>query len=86
MEVIETVERYPVVGYALRGYPSDLAWYEEGMEPGNYAVIQTGTSRYYMTDQEALERLKDADDVLVGLVREYELFLDVPLQVGKVFL
>ncbi len=85
MEVVEVIERGHVVGYVLKGHPADLIWYEKGKERGNHVIIQVGTGRYYASDQASLERLKDEEDFLLGLVHESQLILDIPLIPGKFF-
>ncbi len=85
MDVIDTVDRGDVVGYALRGHPSDLAWYDEGKPPSEYAIVQFGQNKFYRTDIKVLERLKDPYDSLDQLVYEGQLILDFPLVPGKRF-
>jgi len=86
MEVVEMVERGEIVGYALRGHPSDLAWYEEGKQRSEYVIVQFGPDKFYKTDDlKALQRLKDETDSLNGLAHEAQLILDFPLLPGKRF-
>jgi hypothetical protein len=85
MEVLERVEHPLVTGYRLRGHPSDLAFYEEGKQPGEYAILQVGPNRFYKVDVQRLLRLKDKDDFLGGLVKEEELVFDFPLMDHKKF-
>jgi hypothetical protein len=84
MEVVETMERGPVKGYLLKGHPYDLTWYEPGREPEPHVIIQVGP-KYYDSDLEAWERLKDEEDYLVDLVHESQIFLDLPLWPEKFF-
>lgn len=84
MEVIETVKRDGVVGYALKGHPSDLAWYEEGKPPSEYAIIQLD-NRLYRADMAILKRLKDRSDTLQNLVRSDQIIFDFPLAPDKKF-
>ncbi len=83
MEVLERIRRGHVMGYLMRGHPSDLVFYAEGREPSDYAIIQVGLDKYYQTDLAAYERLKDENDLLAGLVTESQIFLDFPLYPGK---
>jgi hypothetical protein len=87
MEVLEAVQRGEVSGYRMRGHPSDLAWYEIGKAPSEYAIIRIGQGieKFYYAGLESFQRLKDSQDVLVDLVQDYDLFLDIPLQPGKRF-
>ena len=85
MEVVETIKSGSIIGYAMKGHPSDLAWYEEGKERSDYAIIQVGPSRFYKADIEVIDRLKDETDSAVDLVHESQQFLDIPLLPGKRF-
>jgi hypothetical protein len=85
MEVIETIKSGPIIGYAMKGYPSDLAWYEEGKERSDYAIVQVGPSRFYKADIEVLERLRNETDSVGNLIHESQQFLDIPLLPGKKF-
>ncbi len=85
MEVKEVVRQGQVTGYLVNGLPSDLAFYAEGDQPVDHVIIQVGPSLYYETGTDTLERLKDQNDELVGLVDDSQLMLVFPLQVGEVF-
>jgi hypothetical protein len=89
VEVGERLSRGHVNAAVLRGHPSDLAHYREGRAPGTYLVVRVGPGKYYLLRgrraQEALERLRDPNDLLHNLVHEDEIFLDLPLVPGKVF-
>jgi hypothetical protein len=84
MEVDRVLQRNAITGYKMVGAPWDLAWYEEGKTPSNYAIIQAG-GRFYKTSVEAFWRLLNEDDYLRSLVDENNLILDIPLMVGKKF-
>lgn len=85
MEVIDVIDRGDVVGYRMLGHPGDLAWYEIGKKPSEYAIIRAGSGSYYMSDLDSLERLKDQNDILGFLVSEDQILLDTPLSPGKRF-
>lgn len=89
MEVVESLRRGHVAAAVLKGHPADLAHYREDQAPGDYVIVQVGTAKFYLLREprakEALVRLRDAKDLLHGLVREEEIFLDTPLVGGKVF-
>lgn len=89
MEVLETVQRGHINASFIKGHPSDLAWYDEDLKPGEYLIVNVGSSKYYLLEQpragEALKRLRDMDDFLGDLVSEQELFLELPLKKGDVF-
>ncbi|HKJ26737.1 MAG TPA: hypothetical protein VJ965_03785 [Anaerolineales bacterium] len=84
VQVLEKVERHYVTGYRLRGSLYDLAFYTPGKLPSEYVILQTG-GRYYNVDLNSFDRLKDENDLLVGLLNEYDLFLELPLEEGKHF-
>ena len=89
MEVTETIQRGHVLGAVVKGHPMDLAWYEEGKAPGDYLIVRVSEHQFYLLTgqrmQDALVKLRDKDDDLIDLVRDDELFLDLPLSEGKVF-
>lgn len=89
MEVLETLKRDHLQAAFIKGHPSDLAWYEEGLKPGEYLIIRVGGSKYYILGQpranEAMKRLKSMDDFLGNLVSEQDLFLEYPIKKGDVF-
>ena len=84
MEVERVYQRNEVVGYEMLGAPWDLAWYEEGKQPGEYGIIQAG-GKFYRTPIESVWRIMDESDILSALVDEDEIFLEVPLITGKKF-
>jgi hypothetical protein len=89
MEVTETIQREHVLGAVLKGHPMDLAWYEEGKAPGDYLIVRVSGHQFYLLTgqrmEDALAKLRDKDDDLIGVVHDDELFLDLPLTIGKVF-
>jgi len=89
MEVIRTLRRGTVEGALIKGHPSDLAWYEEGKEPGEYIILRKEGVKYYLLDG---ERKDEAVAWLDGKVAgsglpldEWDLFLQLPLAKGKSF-
>ena len=88
MEVIDVVSRGDVEVAILKGHPQDLTWYQEGDIPGNYLIVQRAKKYYLVTEDRIdniLSRVKNEHDALDDLVFEDELFLDVPLEISKVF-
>ena len=85
VDVVPAVHDNGVVAYVMKGHPGDLAWYEEGKQPSDYLIIQSGQSRFYEARIDVLPRLSDEDDDLYGLVEEDQLFLDIPLVPRKKF-
>ena len=89
MEVVDTTTRDGVFAALIKGFPSDLAWYEPGKERGDYLIVRVGTATYYrFFDKAALDawaKIKDETQSLDDLDGKGELFLDAPLVDGKVF-
>ena len=84
MAVIEQVERDGFVGYLMKGHPGDLAFYEDGRVPSDYAIIRRGNNVYH-TEVSAFQRLKDSSDRLKHLVLPADLILKFPLTPGDKF-
>ena len=78
VEVLEKTERQFVTGYKMRGSLRDLSFYIPRTTPSEYSIMQIG-GRFYNADMDTYARLTDMDDLLIGLVSEYNLFLDLPL-------
>jgi len=89
MKVLEVMEKNHVRAALVEGHPLDLAHYREGRKPSNYVVICAGSGKYYLIAQpratKVWEQMKKSDPLLRGIVKEGELFLDLPLTVGEVF-
>jgi hypothetical protein len=85
MEVVKMIKWDQVIGYEMLGAPWELAWYQDGLQPSRYAIIQIGTERFYRTTIETMSRLLNDQDSLDALVTADELFLDSPLTSGKKF-
>ena len=90
MEIIETIQRQQVFAALVKGHPLELAWYEEEKtKPGEHLIVRVGGDRYYRLSgdraKHTWERLRDEDDTLADLVKDHELFLDLPLVPDKIF-
>ncbi len=89
MRITDLFTRGQVIAAVLKGHPADLAHFESGKEQGDYLIVRVGPGAYYLLrhtrGQEALRRLRDENDLLHGLVRGEEIFLDTPLTPGKIF-
>ncbi len=88
MEIVDVIKQADLVVAVIKGHPIDLAWYEEGKAPGDYLLVRLPGEKYYLIrgDRVAkvLEQL-DSGAELEGIVQEYELFLDLPLEKGARF-
>jgi len=87
MEVTETVEKEGITGAILKGHPSDLEWYYDGKERGNYLIVKTGEDKYYSLEnniEETFEKIEKGRDIS-DLLDLYNIFLDLPLIEEKTF-
>lgn len=82
-EVIEVIDRGPVVAYVLKGFPADLVWSEGEAVRGDWVVIAARRARYYATraTPRLLDALRSARDV-EGLIEPEDLILALPLRDG----
>ncbi len=89
MEITDVIQRDGVVGALVKGHPMDLSFYEEDRVPGDYLIVGVADQKYYLLSgdrvQEALKQLKDPEDPLTDLVRDTELFLELPMVQGTIF-
>jgi hypothetical protein len=90
MEVVETFQREFLSAAAIKGFPADVAWYEDGKDRGDYLMVRIqDTGKLYLMGpdrtEEILQRLRNHTDPLINLVHESELIFDLPLYRGKRF-
>ncbi len=89
MEVLKVVEREHVTGALIKGFPSDLAWYEDGKRPEEHLMVQVGPDKFYLLSgsqkDDAWAQLQAGDVWLGPLLTEHDLWLELPLVRGKVF-
>ncbi len=89
MEVTHVIARQDIKAAVVKGFPDDLWWYNENTQPRDYLIVQLFPARFYLLNQtevkKAFDALRDDKNILQGLVREPELFLDFPLIQGKRF-
>ncbi len=89
MEVTDVIERQDIKAAVVKGFPDDLWWYTENKQPDDYLIVRFFPSRFYLLGQAdvktALDALRDNKNILQGLVKEPQLFLDFPLIEGKRF-
>lgn len=84
MEVVDQTKRGDYLGYLMKGHPSDLAFYEEGRTPSDYAIIQHKDT-FYETEASAFDRLQNSSDDLKDLLFDNEIALKFPLKIGSAF-
>jgi hypothetical protein len=89
MEITDVIQREAIQAAVVKGHPMDLAFYEEGRQPGDYLLVSVRGQQYYLVTgdavADALKKLKDAEDPLTDLVKDTDLILDLPLTPGKAF-
>jgi hypothetical protein len=89
MEIGELVEREFAVAVVVTGYPRDLVFYEPDRSPRRWLIVRINGGRHYLIDPDradaVLRRMKDPADLLIGLVRESEIFLVTPLALDQRF-
>jgi hypothetical protein len=89
MEIVEVITRDWTTAAVLKGHPRDLVFFDPKREPRTSILVSVNLQKYYLPEgdraQAALNRLKDPQDLLMGLVRESELFLEAPISLGKRF-
>jgi len=89
MEITEVITRVWSTVAVVKGHPRDLVFFDPKREPRTSLLVSVNLQKYYLIEsdrvQAALNRLKDPTDLLTGLVRESELFLEAPISIGKRF-
>lgn len=87
MQVLETIKRQHVLFAVVQGHPSDFR--SDQRDAPHFLIVRAGAGAYYLLRGErldvALKRIRNPKDDLLDLVKESELFLDLPLTIGKVF-
>lgn len=98
MEIVDIERRGgSQVAAFLRGHPCDLNWYQEGIVPGNRAIVGILGRRFYLLSEkrsvayrEFLERNRPGTERGFRWSDKFdffdtEIFLDLPLEPGKRF-
>jgi hypothetical protein len=89
MEVVDTITQGNITIATIKGYPSDLAWYEEGKKRGDYLLIAVNTTKYYLIQgkkqDDILASLKNNGGLEKDILHEENEILDFPLTIGKRF-
>jgi len=80
MEVEEVIERGAIVAAVVRGYPTSAPQEKEVL------IVVDGLEFYLLPASDSvLSRLRDKNDLLIGLVQEDQIELSLPLMKGKRF-
>ena len=84
---VEVKERRQGDGFevaVLSGFPSDLAWYEPGKQPGEYALIILNGSAYYLVEgAAAVSAVREGQGM--PAVQDSDLLFRWPLHTGDRF-
>ncbi|MBI5034361.1 MAG: hypothetical protein HZB51_27885 [Chloroflexi bacterium] len=88
MQIVDKIERSDgIVGYVMKGHPSDLAFYTVDKQPGDYLYLAKANRVYEVTliDTKPIERVKAKNDALTDLLVDDNLVFDFPLAANKKF-
>lgn len=84
MEVVESSHKGDVRAALMKGHPGDLAWYEEGTQPGDYLLVRNGNRFFFLHAEDAKDGYRDL--VNSGkLPGERNIFFAWPLKRGRHF-
>jgi hypothetical protein len=87
MEVTEVAVSGPWVVALMRGQPSDVAFYQEGRAPTEFAIFVEAGGRYYRgsvdAGRAAIARMSNPEDALIGVAPLDGVFLTTALDVDE---
>lgn len=86
MEVTEVIQHGKAHAVIVKGFPTDLVWYEGKAERGNYFLLVDSNKIYLSNlapDDSLNLRVKDVTDPLADLKTGYNILFDFPLVKGK---
>jgi len=88
-EVVDSTSRGNVYAALLKGFPSDLAWYQPAEKREDHLIVRVGSCAYHLFDGDsalkAWATIKDESKSLDDLVNGDSLLIDAPLAEGKVY-
>ena len=88
MEITDTINRNKFSAFLIKGFPTDLVWYEGKAERGNYILLVDSNKYYLITPgnyDSILSHLRNPKDLLTRIVRETDLLFEFPLTKGKTY-
>lgn len=59
-EITDVIQREGVTAATLLGHPLDLAFYQEGRQPGRYVLVRDAKAKYYLLSNAAAEAFVNA--------------------------
>lgn len=86
MEVIDTIRHGKYFAAVIKGFPTDLIWYEGKAEKSDLILLQDSNKFYLCTSDSfdtLLKRLRDLNDSLKDLRNSQWVLFDFPLSKGK---
>ncbi len=89
MEVAETLSGNGWQAALLKGFPSELSWYEPGQVRGDHLVLQVGAGSYFLFHEsdarEIWAGLKKGGPLAPGVATAESLFFTAPLVRGRIY-
>jgi len=89
MQVRQVLRRPDLIAIVINGFPGDLDWSEGTATPQDSLIIQTRDKKLYWIEAGAFptvfKRLVNPNDDLEGLLKNEDLFLELPLHRGQKF-
>jgi hypothetical protein len=86
MEVVDTIHHGNYVAAVIKGFPTDLVWYEGKANRGDYVLLQDSNKIYLCSFDpidSLLARLRNPNDSLTDLRNSQEILFDFPLTKAK---
>jgi hypothetical protein len=86
MEVVDVIPHGNANAVIVKGFPTDLVWYEGKADRGNYLLLVDSNKVYLSNlppDDSLNLRVKDPNDALTDLKIGYNIIFDFPLVKGK---
>jgi hypothetical protein len=86
MEVVDVIPHGKANAFIVKGFPTDLVWYDGKADRGNYLLLVDSNKVYLSNlppDDSLNIRVKDSKDALTDLKTGYNIIFDFPLVKGK---
>lgn len=86
MDVLDTIHHGQYFAAVIKGFPTDLVWYEGKAERGNFVLLQDSNKIYLCSSDSfdsLLARIRNPKDSLTDLLNSQEILFDFPLTKGK---
>lgn len=86
MEVVDTLHHGAYIAAVIKGFPTDLVWYNGKTERGTLVLLQD-SNKVYLCSAENIDtliaRIRNQNDSLVELRNSQEILFDFPLTKSK---